>query len=253
LFVCLTLAAACSSPASPAPTSGPSTSPTGVASTAIGPSASGASAVATAPNIGGDGTALAAGTYTVSLDRIAVSGSKLPPIQVTVPDGWHSGGWLINQPRAGQDVPPISVQFWVVNQVYKDPCHWQGALLTPGPTVGDLVTALVAQPTRNATQPTDVTLDGYTGKYLEWSVPTAVDFATCDTDGGQGYFQSWEGSVIDGAGGPRYQQGPGQVDRLWILDVNGTRLVIDAFSMPSATSTERQALLDVVKSIKFQR
>ncbi len=195
---------------------------------------------------------MAAGTYVVALDRIVVSGSKLPAIQVTVPDGWYSGGWLINQPRAGQDVPPVAVQFWSVDQVYKDPCHWKGALLNPGPAVGDLVSALVAQPTRNPTQPIDVTLDGQTGKYLEWSVPTNIDFSTCDADGGQGYFQSWEGFTIDGDG-PRYQQGPGQVDRLWILDIHGSRLVIDGFSMPSATDAERQALVDVVKSITFQR
>jgi hypothetical protein len=38
----------------------------------------------------------------------------------------------------------------------------------------------------------------------------------------------------------------------WILDINGTHLVIDGFSMPSATSEEREALLNVVKSIKFE-
>jgi hypothetical protein len=52
--------------------------------------------------------------------------------------------------------------------------------------------------------------------------------------------------------GAQYQ-GPGQVDWLSILDIDGARLVIDAFSMPSATSEEREELLAVVESIRFER
>jgi hypothetical protein len=51
----------------------------------------------------------------------------------------------------------------------------------------------------------------------------------------------------------RYQQGPGQLDRLWILDVPGGRVVVDAFSMPSATPTDIEQLLGVVASITFER
>jgi hypothetical protein len=77
------------------------------------------------------------------------------------------------------------------------------------------------------------------------------DFPDCDlTDDGHRDFKSWTGK---GWAGNRYQQGPGQVDRLWILDIAGARLVIDAFDMPSATSAERQELLDVVASNRFER
>jgi hypothetical protein len=40
----------------------------------------------------------------------------------------------------------------------------------------------------------------------------------------------------EGMGRRPLAPGPRQVDRLWILDVDGGRLVIDAFSMPSATA-----------------
>ena len=59
---------------------------------------------------------------------------------------------------------------------------------TPGPGVENLVAALVAQKMRNATPPTDVTLAGYAGKYLEWSVPADLkssawsSFDACDLD-----------------------------------------------------------------------
>ena len=34
----------------------------------------------------------------------------------------------------------------------------------------------------------------------------------------------------------RFQQGAGQVDRLWILDVEGRRLLIDATYVPGSTN-----------------
>src|SRR5918992_1111073 len=95
----------------------------------------------------------------------------------------------------------------------------------------DLAQALVDVPLRNAAEPSDVTLDGYSGKYLEWSVPADIDFEDCD----EGFFESW---TATGWASDRYQQAPGQVDQLWILDINGSRLVIDAFSMPYATAEE---------------
>ena len=87
-------------------------------------------------------------------------------------------------------------------------------------------------------------LGGFHGKYLSWSVPSKIDFTHC----AQGYFESW---TAKGWASDRYQQGPGQVDRLWILDVKGQRLVIDAAYMPWATRKQRAELDRIVHSIKF--
>jgi hypothetical protein len=144
--------------------------------------------------------------------------------------------------------PTVAIQFRQVGQVYGHPCQWQGTLSDPGPSVDDLADALKDIPLRNATPPVDVVLDDRSGSYLEWSVPADIDFVARDTDGPDHYFESWTG----GDGGDRYQQGPGQVDRLWILDIDGARLVIDAFDMPSATAAERAELLEVVGSIRFE-
>jgi hypothetical protein len=40
-------------------------------------------------------------------------------------------------------------------------------------------------------------------------------------------------------------------DWIWILDVNGERLVIDASYLPGATARERRELKSVVDSIRF--
>ena len=147
------------------------------------------------------------------------------------------------------------VAFWDVGMVARDPCHSIGNLVDPGPTVDDLVAALEAQPMRHATAPTDVTLAGYSGKYLEWSVPKHWvvtgdgNFKGCDVQP-DGYrdFVSWLGA---GGVGQRWQQMAGQVDRLWILDVNGQRLVIDANYSPGATRAQRQEEAHLVQSVRF--
>ena len=97
-------------------------------------------------------------------------------------------------------------------------------------------------------------LAGFRGKYLELSVPTDINFDEareglalfphCD----EATFQSW---TANGWSGDRYQQRPGQVDRIWILDVDGERLVVDAFYLAEATPEDRAELERVVDSIRF--
>jgi hypothetical protein len=223
--------------AAPTAASSPSPGPN-----AISPIASADPAIAT---LGAGAGPLEAGTYRT--EQVNGGGAGVPPIVLTVPAGWsHIDGWVVH--RGPLESATVALQFWDVGQVYGHPCDWQGTLFDPGRSVDELAAALVERPLRNATQPTPVTVDGRDGLYLEWSVPADIDFAACDADGGEHYFESWTGV----GEGDRYHQGPGQVDRLWILDVDGARLVIDGFDMPYATDAERQELLDVVASIRFE-
>ena len=149
----------------------------------------------------------------------------------------------------------VGVGFWDVGEVARNPCHSIGHLFDPGPTVDDLVAALEAQSLRHATKPTDVTLAGYQGKYLEWSVPKHwvvtgdSEFAGCDIQGnGHRDFVSWLGA---GGEGERWQQMAGQVDRLWVLNVNGQRLVVDANYSPGTTQAQRDEQDQIVHSLQF--
>ena len=188
-------------------------------------------------------TPIAQATYIldlVALDAIGTGPTQLPKIEVALPEDWANGGWNISK---GSGV--VAIMFWDVDKVYPTPCDWQGKpMVDPGSGVDDLASALANQPLRNATVPTDVELGGFSGKYLEWSVPDEIDFLDC----GEGYFESWTGK---GWASDRYQQEPGQVDRLWILDVDGERLVVDAMYLPAATAHDRAELADVVESIRF--
>jgi hypothetical protein len=237
----LVLASACSP--SPEGSSDLTGTPTSQPPAAVSPAAP-----SPAPSIlGSDETSLQAGTYMLDLNgKPTVSSARIPEVVLTLPDGWSSiRGFGVNHGGEGNDW--MGITFWQVDEVYAHPCRWKGPRLTPGPSVDDLATVLAKVPLRDATAPTKVSLDGHEGLYMEWSVPADMDFATCDADDGTHYFESW--TARDG---DRYQQGPGQVDRLWILDVDGQRLVIDAMSMPGADSDDIATMLQIVESIEFQ-
>lgn len=127
--------------------------------------------------------------------------------------------------------------------MYGDPCTWSSSRpQQPSATVDEIVAALISQPMRNATPATEITVDGHPGMAVELTVPRDLDFADCDN----GEFRSW----VQGGDSARFHQGPGQHDVVWIIDVDGTPLVINAAffdATPSAVRAEIQAILDSIQ------
>jgi hypothetical protein len=186
---------------------------------------------------------LLAGTYLLDLVSPARSGrgpAHRTSIEIAVPSGWVSNsGWAVNDGRN------VLLSFWDVDKVYPTGCRWlHRPLIDPGGSVEGLAAALESRPLRHASAPRHATLGGLDGMYLTWSVPRAIDFSSCNDS----VFESWTGL---GWASDRHQQGPGQVDRIWILDAHGQRLVVDANFLPAATPTERRELDQVVGSIRF--
>lgn len=134
--------------------------------------------------------------------------------------------------------PGQGVSTWGGRNVYADPCAWMGSQLNPpvGSSVRGLAAALVAQKGRQASTPTHVTLDGYSGMYLELTTP--ADLSDCD----RGQYRSWLG---------RYTE-PGQQDMLWIINVDGTPLIIDAALGPKLTQQDRAERIQIVESIQIE-
>lgn len=175
------------------------------------------------------------GTYTFAGEGLNAT--------ITVPAGWGNLEQIGVTKGSGETF--MVVTFWPFsgdfNEVYSDPCNWSTSIIEPpvGPTVDDLANALAAQAMRGDAVPTDVAIDGYQGKSLEMSVPTDIVLADCD--GGE--FRSWSG---------RYHQGPGQVDRVYILDVEGEREVIIVHHMPGASEADLAEQQAVFESIDLQ-
>ena len=194
---------------------------------------------------------LPAGTYMLDLDARSSGMERFPPIRITVPEGWvNIDGWGVN---SGADTDHwVAITFWEMGDVYAHPCQWQGRMIQPGPSVADLAKALAKRPLRDASEPVDIEVDGFRGVQLQWSVPADIDFSKCDVAGdGEHAFESW--TAEPGSWNTdRYQQAPGQVDRLWILDVEGERLVIDAMYLPTTDAKDRDELWQVMESIRFE-
>ena len=108
-------------------------------------------------------------------------------------------------------------------------------LVKPGPSVEDLADALVAQKATSSTEPEVVSLAGYDGVYLELTGPP--DLGACDERPG---LADERGLYTDD-----------QVDQLWILDVDGQRLIVDASYGPDTTADQRDDLVAMVDSLEI--
>lgn len=138
----------------------------------------------------------------------------------TVPDGYHWAGldegiWLAsNTPPNG-----AALFFNLGGWLYSDPCRSPddtSADIPVGLTVDDFANALADHPLLEVTTPVDVTLDGYSGKYLDLQVPS--DITGCAA------YRAWEFWL--------YAQGPSHRWHLWIIDVDGVRLVVETMDYP---------------------
>jgi hypothetical protein len=150
----------------------------------------------------------------------------------TVPEGWAgapfgSDIWLADQANSG----PAGAGFAIGRGgwIYSDPCTSPEVDVPVGPTVDDFVGALVDHPLLDVTAPVDITLAGYPGKYLELQGPADLTDRTM--------FQAW---------GPTfYAQGPSDHQPIWVVDVEGVRVVIHGSEFPG-TAPERSAELRAI-------
>ena len=154
---------------------------------------------------------LGAGRYAMRMTDAPVD------VEFTVGNGWTSGGWYINTDTS-------SIGFWTVPNVYTDACDI--ATLPDaaiGPTVDDLVSALDGQRNTDMSSPVDVVVDGHTGVRVDLSptkrTPDPCEFLTLWTDP-----NGEPGRAID------LSESGSQVQPVWILDVDGERVVIVAWS-----------------------
>jgi hypothetical protein len=168
----------------------------------------------------------------------------LARVTFTVPAGWegHIGGpYAVYLDRSsGQG----GIGMKIFDKVYADPCHYQGLLNPqPGPSVDNLAAALAKLPGLVATTPTDVTFGGYSGKQLTLTAPASFAGCTLAPDGN---YRIWELPL-----GATNDMSPGERDRIWILDVNGQRLVIVAPETPGLTAADKAEVQAVLDSIQI--
>jgi hypothetical protein len=204
------------------------TSPSAVTSSDPGDGGS-----AAPPHLVGNGTRLSPGTYQFSF--VANSGVETPDALVEVPSGFEDGAdWYV----VSHDSDAF-LGLSTVGKVDRDVClHGEQDAFDPGSSVEDLADALVAQKSTRASAPKPVTVAGYRGLYVELASPR--DISRCD-----------QTPRLWGDPGERGIYSDDQIDLVWILDVDGQRLVVNAAHGPTATTSEIDNLTSMVMSLEF--
>jgi hypothetical protein len=171
------------------------------------------------------------------------------PMTVTIPaPDWYGepgGGILAKNDNPNAPDGAGMIVFDGELFVYGDPCRWSTTKPdTPATTVEQLAAALAAQASRDASEPADITVGGYAGKSITLHVPDDAVFSDCD----EGQFRT----LVKGISSARYHQGPGQIDELWIVDVDGELAVINTAYYVATAQVVRDELVAIVDSMTFE-
>jgi hypothetical protein len=215
-----------------------------------------------APNIGGPApfdpspTLVPSAEAPIDFTTHAGEGAELQPgsyvidyaapveVTITVPDQPYES-WPSPWYKALYDWGPwhqsneAALGFWDVQDLPIDPCQPGAGIQDPavGPSVSDLVEALISMPYLDMTR-SSATLDGYSGELLEVT-PKQLP-ADCVAEP-----ILWMTPRSDAIPLP----GPDARTRIWILDVEGNRLVVAAVEPAddAAISSDLQTLIDTIQ------
>lgn len=176
-------------------------------------------------------------------------------VTFTVPAEWSMfGGGVFEGPERSFDGeweggtgPVFGVTFGTIDNLFVDNCKY--VLFDPpvGRTVDELAEAWTSMRGLNATAATDVTVDGFIGKQVEFTVPDYSQDEDCDDGFGLWQWHNSSGGLFFGD----VTEGPNEHRLLQILDVDGTRLVISASYFPDASPQDRADLDGILASIRI--
>jgi hypothetical protein len=175
------------------------------------------------------------------------------PTTAPGPGSFRHGSLYISKDVVGPQEAE-AVVFWTSfpDGDHTDPC---AQVLSPqiGPSAADLAGAVATAPgTELVTGPSDVSIGGHPAKHV---VLTVREDVGCDP----GYFYTWNAV---GTMGPLWvETDVGDTIRVWIIDVNGARLFIEAETTTEALSylenfkrpplILEQEIQRIVESIRF--
>ena len=181
-----------------------------------------------------------------------------PPITVTIPaPGWSmdpGNRVLLKNGNQSQPDGAYLHGMWTTGELYipADPCQWLSTMPdTPATTVDEIVAALASQASRDASEPVDITVDGHHGKSITLHVPDDLgytglgDFPDCDVAA----FCSLSSDPAAGCLHTLYR--PGQVDEMWIVDVDGQVLIMEGAYYADSPPEHVDELRAILASMTF--
>jgi hypothetical protein len=191
------------------------------------------------------------GTYFIDPD--ADPSTPLRVVYEIPVEGWSM--WTRAAKFAGEG--HVAVSITTVTNLVRHGCRDHSWADPPvGPSVDDLAAALADLAPFRVTSPTeDASIYGYRGTYLELTVPNLPVEGEGDdrrfTGCIDGNLKSWVAPFDTEPGDASYgYTGPGYAEEFWILDVEGTRLMIAAERSPGSPPedvAEMRAILDSIR------
>jgi len=185
-----------------------------------------------------DGVPLAAGAY-----GLTANGESDRVVVIQAPEGYlELGGWTF---VTGE--PFRAMGFVTADRVPRDPCgsvaHSKfDTEVDPGPTVADLAQALVAQKGAVTSTPVPVSVDGHRGLYLTYQVGPGIDVMHCEA-------QAFD--IFSTGPGAWYLEAARERAAIWILDVDGDRIVLAWVAVPGVTQAQMREMTRMVQSARF--
>jgi len=164
-------------------------------------------------------------------------------VSIKVPAGWTAHETLISKDY-GSSAEEAGALFavWPISGTFLDPCTDHTLVQpTPGPGIDALADALANQPGTAAPRPTAVTVDGYAAKLVESTVTADIDRCM---PAGEGF---WLWASPDGD--RRYVQGSNELNKIYVVDVDGARLTFNARIPAMTTAADRAELDAIVESV----
>lgn len=163
-------------------------------------------------------------------------------VSVEVPDGWSaSANWVVIGPKGNAAPDGMAIRFYIADNLYVHPLAPNDGVLSPavGPSADDFVNAMVAHPDWTVTGTTPITIDGYAGQIVHVTLPEGTSEATP-------FYLS-----VDAGGGQAWGWAPGQLFDIYVLDVAGQRLIVDAFHYPGTSEADLAAQQAVLASLEL--
>jgi hypothetical protein len=158
-------------------------------------------------------------------------------VVLTVPAGWEGGQFSISK-APGRELPDgTNIGFRQPTSVFADPCAPELSAEPMGPTVDELAAALAGLPNVIGVTQADVTISGFSGKHVSFIVDTTGIDCVMGLYGQDAFVRAAEN---------------GQRQDLWILDVAGTRLVIDAATFPDTSAGDRAEMQAIVDTLLIE-
>jgi hypothetical protein len=189
----------------------------------------------------------------VSTGRHAVSQNGVDfSFELSAP-GWSSD--VLAVPPDGANIvkgirgtaTAIWLIIWSIDGVYADPCGH-----VPGPVVSsstaDLAAAVATLPgTELVSGPSDVLVGGRPAKYVEITIPEDIGCAP-------NQFFLWYDDVRCDSYDPcyRWASNIGEINRVWIIDVDGTHVWIEAETYIGAGPEVEEEIQQIIDSIQFE-